>query len=205
MTLMGSALSLARIGRAGLASFAPNIMETVFSRYLDPATMLLREAAGADVCAGGLAMEFSGFALGYCLLSGAEGPERELARIAEAVFRHCFTGTAIPTCTALDGASHSGLFPWWPLAEATRALAMSYEVTGNAVVRTLWERADAAFFSHYWRAEAAIAYQMRDIGGPIAKSPATPDLDPGYHTGLSLLDSAKVAERLQLTSLTPGI
>jgi len=198
MTLMGSALSLARLGHAGLASFATDIVEKVFSRYLDPGTMLLREKIGADACAGGLAMEFSGFALGYCLLGGTAGPERELARIAEAAFRHCFTGAAIPTYTALDGGSHSGLFPWWPLAEAIRALAMSYEVTGEAAVRTLWEDADAAFFSYYWRSEAAIAYQMRDSDGPIPRSPATPDLDPGYHTGLSLLDSARVAERLGL-------
>lgn len=197
MTLMGSALSLARLGHAGVASFATDIMEKVFSRYLDPSRMLLREGIGANVCAGGLAMEFSGFALGYCLLSGTKGPVRELARIAEAAFRHCFTGTAIPTHTALDGGSHSGLFPWWPLAEAIRALALSYEVTGDAGVQTLWKDADAAFFSHYWRPQAAIAYQMRDRDGPIPRSPATPDLDPGYHTGLSLLDSATAAERLR--------
>jgi hypothetical protein len=32
--------------------------------------------------------------------------------------------------------------------------------------------------------------------GPIDYVPATPDLDPGYHTGLSLLAAIEVADAL---------
>ena len=34
------------------------------------------------------------------------------------------------------------------------------------------------------------------VDGPIDHVPATPDLDPGYHTGLSLLAAIEVADAL---------
>jgi hypothetical protein len=42
-----------------------------------------------------------------------------------------------------------------------------------------------------------MAYQTRDeCGLPVAAIPATADADPGYHTGLSLLDAIDVIEKL---------
>ena len=55
---------------------------------------------------------------------------------------------------------------------------------------------DTIFFRDYWRPEASIAYQCRTEEGPVDYVPATPDLDPGYHTGLSLLAAIDVVERV---------
>lgn len=197
MTLLGAALSLARRGHAENAPFALPLIEHVLSAHLDTASGLLRQRPGEDLCGGGLSLEFAGFALGYCAFSGETGPVRELTRLAIASFRHCHTGMAIPTWTSLvDPAHHSGLFPWWPLVETIRAMAMGYALTGDETCLSLWQEADRAFFAHYWRPEAALAYQMRDETDPLQRAPATPDLDPGYHTGLSLLDAIGVVERL---------
>ena len=42
-----------------------------------------------------------------------------------------------------------------------------------------------------------MAYQTRDAAGhPVDLIPATADADPGYHTGLSLIDAIGVIESL---------
>ena len=68
-----------------------------------------------------------------------------------------------------------------------RAAALLWTRTRDPRTLAVWKAADAAFFGSYWRGEPPIAYQTRDDGGPMDFVPATPDLDPGYHTGLSLL------------------
>ena len=86
--------------------------------------------------------------------------------------------------------------PWWSLPETIRSAALVYERTGNAAVLAVWQQAHAAFFDNYWRGEPAIAYQTMTDEGPVDFVPATPDLDPGYHTALSLLAAIEVAGRL---------
>jgi hypothetical protein len=40
-----------------------------------------------------------------------------------------------------------------------------------------------------------MAYQTRNAKGKVVKViPATPDADPGYHTGLSLIDAIKIMQ-----------
>jgi hypothetical protein len=85
------------------------------------------------------------------------------------------------------------LRPWWSLPEAIRAAALLWRHTGDPRVLAVWQRADAIFFDRFWRGDPPIAFQTRDGSGPVDHVPATPDLDPGYHTGLSLLAAAEVA------------
>jgi hypothetical protein len=73
------------------------------------------------------------------------------------------------------------------MPEAIRATAIGYKLIGDEGLVNLWQKADAAFFRNYWQSERSFAYQTRTTEGPIDYVPATPDLDPGYHTGLSLL------------------
>jgi hypothetical protein len=96
---------------------------------------------------------------------------------------------------ARDGAHRSAYRPWWSLPETARAAALVREATGDPEALAIWERADAAFFTHYWRPEARLAYQTRDSEGPVDFVPATPDLDPGYHTCLSLLGAIEAIDR----------
>jgi hypothetical protein len=43
-----------------------------------------------------------------------------------------------------------------------------------------------------------MAYQTRNqFGHPIATIPATADADPGYHTGLSLIDTIDIVESIR--------
>ena len=49
-------------------------------------------------------------------------------------------------------------------------------------------------FRHFIRTDLHLmAYQTRSIGGkPVDAIPATADADPGYHTGLSLIDAIEI-------------
>jgi len=83
--------------------------------------------------------------------------------------------------------------PWWSLPEAIRAAALLYRIEPDEQAAALWQQAHQAFFKHYWQNDPPIAYQMCEAGQPVDYVPATPDLDPGYHTGLSLLAALEVA------------
>ena len=91
--------------------------------------------------------------------------------------------------------------PWWALPEAMRAAAGLLVLVPEAgereqVIRMLAECSNA-FVSHYVNPRAHLwAYQTLDeTGRPVDIIPATPDADPGYHTGLSLID---VMENLKI-------
>jgi hypothetical protein len=77
-----------------------------------------------------------------------------------------------------------------------RSAALAFERTGSGAALDVWKAAHRAFFVAYWRGAPPIAYQCRTTDGPVDYVPATPDLDPGYHTGLSLLAAIGVADRM---------
>jgi hypothetical protein len=79
---------------------------------------------------------------------------------------------------------------------AIRACALGMYLDPGLDLQTLWQRCDHAFFTDYWQAHRGFAFQTRDVSGPVDFVPATPDLDPGYHTGLSLLRAGQTIERL---------
>ncbi len=78
-----------------------------------------------------------------------------------------------------------------------RACALGYELTHDPKLSELWQKADEAFFGNYWQSSRRFAYQTRNLDGPVDFVPATPDLDPGYHTGLSLLAAMNAMDRLR--------
>jgi hypothetical protein len=80
------------------------------------------------------------------------------------------------------------------MPESIRATAIGYKLMGDESLINLWQKADTAFFRNYWQFERGFAYQTRTIDGPIDYVPATPDLDPGYHTGLSLLAAIRAIQ-----------
>ena len=114
-----------------------------------------------------------------------------------ASFRKGFVGPGIALAiSAGTGEVLDPLCPWWSLPETIRSAALCYGRTGNAEALAVWKDAHQAFFSRYWRADPPVAYQTMTADGPIDYVPATPDLDPGYHTGLSLLAAIEVADAL---------
>ena len=84
--------------------------------------------------------------------------------------------------------------PWWSLPETLRAIALVEELNGCARWSEWglkWFDTCMQSFSRNFRVPSACKIPVQTIdanGRPIAVIPATPDLDPGYHTGLSLID-----------------
>lgn len=84
--------------------------------------------------------------------------------------------------------------PWWNLPESLRAAMLVHNACVNEptrqACREIARDCSNTFLSRYVRpAVHMMAYQTLDQAGkPIRTVPATPDLDPGYHTGLSVID-----------------
>ena len=91
--------------------------------------------------------------------------------------------------------------PWWNLPETIRAAAYCLEQTDDPAEKAMCLRVfrDAHNAQReYVRPDLHLmSYQTRDAAGqPVDLIPATADADPGYHTGLSLIDAIGVIESL---------
>lgn len=197
MIMLSAGALLTRIGRRDLTGFADRYIAHIIDRHFDPSSGLLRNVQGQDNCNVGHGIEFVGFALDYYL---GETIDPELLRVLETIlvssFEKGFQGPGVRLAvSASTGRPISPYSPWWTLPETIRAAALCYERTGSNAVMRVWQEADRAFFERYWRPGAGIAYQCLTEDGPIDYVPATPDLDPGYHTALSLLAAIDMAER----------
>jgi mannose/cellobiose epimerase-like protein (N-acyl-D-glucosamine 2-epimerase family) len=204
MILLGAAGLLTRLGLREHAAFGDRFIGHVIDRHFDKRTGLLRNVPGEDACNVGHGIEFAGFAMEY--LRGDADPAllATLERILVTSFRSAFSGPGL--CLSVSIATlqpTSPYCPWWSLPETIRTAALLYERTGIAAVLDVWRDASAAFFGNFWRGEPALAYQTMTADGPVDFVPATPDLDPGYHTGLSLLAAIEAADRLLARGRTP--
>jgi hypothetical protein len=195
MILLGAAGLLHRIGRPEATAFADRFIDHVIRRHFDPASGLVRNVPGEDVCNVGHGIEFVGFALQHLGPDADPGLIATLERIVVASFSAGFVGPGISLAVSVaTGAARSPHCPWWSLPETMRAAALAFARTGSDAALEVWRAAHRAFFTRYWRADAGLAYQTMTAAGPADVVPATPDLDPGYHTGLSLDAAAAVAE-----------
>ena len=195
MILLGAAGMLHRIGRTDATGYADRFIARILSRHLDPASGLLRNAPGQDECNVGHGIEFVGFALDHLGLDGDPDTIRTLERVLITSFDRGFSGPGIRLLvSAATGRPLSAFCPWWPLPETIRSAALAHAATGSPDAMRIWKAADARFLEGYWRGDPPIAYQCLTPDGPVDYVPATPDLDPGYHTGLSLLAAARIAD-----------
>lgn len=185
------------LGAAHLASdpaYADRFIDHVLSRHFDAPTGLLRDLPGEDACNPGHAIEFVGFALAHLPPDADTGLVATLGRILSASFRAGFMGQGIALRISIGtGRALSPYRPWWSLPETVRAAALLWARTRSDAALAIWKAADHAFFRHYWLGDPPVAIQTRNAQGPVDYVPATPDLDPGYHTGLSLLAAQRVA------------
>lgn len=189
MILLGAAGMLKRVGLAEQARWADEMIEEVLAHWLD-ATGLLRNVPGMDSLNAGHGIEFVGFAFDHLGPAGDSALKVQLAHVLIRLFDHAFRAPGVPLAvSAASGELLEPWFPWWPLPETIRAaaLARAYGAPQVADLERIQTAADSAFFRNYWRGSLGFAYQGRTPGGPVDYVPATPDLDPGYHTGLSLL------------------
>jgi mannose/cellobiose epimerase-like protein (N-acyl-D-glucosamine 2-epimerase family) len=92
--------------------------------------------------------------------------------------------------------------PWWNLPEtirsATYCLSYSEDETEKAMCLRVFRDCHNAFLKFVRPDLHLMAYQTRNSSGePVDVIPATADADPGYHTGLSLIDTITVVESLK--------
>ncbi|HHS82193.1 MAG TPA: hypothetical protein ENJ68_01610 [Devosia sp.] len=197
MILLGAAPLLQSLGLDAHADFAGNVIRHVMHHHLDARSGLLRLAPGVGVANPGHQIEFVGFAMAW--LSGrSQKPDPalidRLTTLLIRAFAAGFDGVGIATQVSVStGQPLTPLRPWWSLPETIRAAALIFRETGNRKVLDIWQQADRAFFARYWRTSPPIAYQTLTEQGPVDAVPSTPDLDPCYHTGLSLLAAQKTA------------
>lgn len=197
MILLAGGGLLRRLGLGEHTGYCDRFIAHVLDRHFDSKSNLLRNVPGLDPCNVGHGIEFVGFALDHLPADADPALIRTLETILIASFQTGFCGPGIALSVSADtGQVLNPLCPWWSLPETIRSAALSYQRTGNAEVLAIWQAAHQAFFERYWRGEPPVAYQTMTAAGPIDFVPATPDLDPGYHTGLSLLAAIEVAAAL---------
>ncbi len=96
--------------------------------------------------------------------------------------------------------------PWWSLPETMRAALACAAGTADPEVRAdcldVFRLCHNTFVEHYVQpGPGLLAVQTRTADGQVSQSiPATADADPGYHTGLSLLDGMRILEEVVLDS-----
>ena len=124
----------------------------------------------------------------------------EVQRIMPSLLRHLFdygfqdgTGGICKAFGLLERRVLNAEMPWWSLPETMRAALFCSNVADvdekPACLDTL-AACHNAFIKHYVRPDLHLmAVQTRNANGEVIDSiPATSDADPGYHTGLCLLD-----------------
>ncbi|MDQ8182136.1 AGE family epimerase/isomerase [Pelagicoccus sp. SDUM812005] len=196
MIMLGTAALLKRLGMHDEAQFGERFIEHIIQRHTSDSGTI-RDVAEQDIFNPGHAIEFVGFAYEYFSDAIGSKTAKLLENALSKTFHSGFSGTGIYlTVSHSNQQLPSRYMPWWSLTEAIRAAALTYERTRSPGILEIWQKADQAFFRHYWREDPPLAYQTRTATGPIDYAPATPDLDPSYHTGLSFLAAIRSIDRM---------
>ncbi len=194
MILLGAASMLRALGQQEAAAFGRRFIDHVLDRHRT-AGGALADVPGEDVSNPGHAMEFVGFGLEWLEGTDDAATVAALRDVFLASARIGFHGPGIAAKVVLStGEPIVPLCPWWSLPETIRAAALLFDRTADPAILAVWKRAHELFFAHYWRGEPPLAYQTVGAQGPVDAVPATPDLDPGYHTGLSLLAAIRLVD-----------
>lgn len=172
-----------------------------------------REEDGCIVSDPGHSLEFVGLALKFigAAENSADPTQRQRLRAAagrmgvilERNFANGYIAGPRGISKSFDLVSRRQLntdMPWWNLPETIRAAAyLVRRSDGEERERCLavWRDCHNAFRRFVRPDLHLMAYQTRDAHGrPVDAIPATADADPGYHTGLSLIDAIETAEPL---------
>lgn len=162
----------------------------------------------------GHAIEFTGLAARFLLRAAARAAaapalndlialcREQLPEIFLGAFANGYQPRTGGICKTFDLAGRRPVnddMPWWPLPEAMRAAAMLLQLAPDHPRRGDIASAAAecarALFGPFRSPVAGLFLQTRDArGGPSPAVPATPDADPGYHTGLCLIDFVTIQE-----------
>jgi mannose/cellobiose epimerase-like protein (N-acyl-D-glucosamine 2-epimerase family) len=195
MILLGAASLLREIGFDEAAAFGMRFIEHVLRHHVENGSGTVRDIPGGDHCNPGHAIEFTGFSLEYLPADADRHLVERLEQVLLKSFDLGFSPPGILLRVSVSGADPPSLYrPWWSLPETVRAASLAYCRTQNPATWQVWRKAHDAFFAHYWRSDPPIAYQTLTDDGPVDYVPATPDLDPSYHTGLSFLSAIRAID-----------
>jgi hypothetical protein len=194
----------------------PELPECDFWEAIDARGGPFVDSRGRVLSDPGHALEFVGLTLKFTASVKRRGlatPEQlaeiarveaRMPRILERNFRNGFQPGPGGICKAFDLVSRQPInrdMPWWSLPETMRAAARCWAVAPDPEDRRaslgILSACHNAFLGHYVRPDLHLmAYQTRSAEGrPVAAIPATSDADPGYHTGLCLIDILDVFEQ----------
>jgi hypothetical protein len=171
------------------------------------------EANGAIICDPGHALEFIGLASKCLLLMRGHNKYKSLIerckqlfpKVLTHAFELGFNEKSGGICKAYDLKKRTvlnGDMPWWSLPETMRAaielLELNPETSFKQEIITIISKCSNAFVANYINYDLhMMAYQTRNASGKVIEViPATPDADPGYHTGLSIIDFIKISKCL---------
>lgn len=157
---------------------------------------------GKLLCDPGHTLEFLGLAQKFLfVLERAErSADRELIehcrRIFPEMLAHTFrigySSSAHGIIKSFDILSQTPInsdMPWWSLPETIRAAAENEQFCGTGQDEIIRLCSEALWNDFTIPEKGYFAWQTRDDRGiPSTAIPAVPDLDPGYHTNLSLID-----------------
>lgn len=162
---------------------------------------------GAVISDPGHATEFAGLGLKFlaaCQKTGTLAGRQDEARkaLTDALtgllvqnFDNGFSSKGLGIAKAVDLLKRDVVLsdmPWWSLPETMRAAVEACEVAPDRKpeFRQVFAKCFNAFVSHYVKPSLDLmAVQTLGADGSVSASiPATPDADPAYHTGLSLID-----------------
>ena len=158
----------------------------------------------------GLILKFTAAVKAQNLADAAQAGEiAEIETVMPRLLERNFANGYLPgpggICKAFDLVSRGAIntdLAWWNLPETMRAAVYCWRVAQSEGDRAMCLRilrdCHNAFVRHYVRPDLHLmAYQTRDeTGKPVAVIPATADADPGYHTGLSIIDMLDVMEEI---------
>ncbi|NKB66133.1 MAG: hypothetical protein GKR89_03645 [Candidatus Latescibacteria bacterium] len=187
----------------------PDLEEGDFWESIDQHQAPYRNDEGRIICDPGHALEFVGLGLKFARAARAcpTATAAQLTRLDALIaplptilsrnFANGFQPGPGGICKSYDLLDRRTLntdMPWWSLPETMRAAALCWHIFPDSAIQqqalSIWSACHNAFIEHFVRPEIHLmAIQTRNAdGGVSAAIPATADADPGYHTGLSLLD-----------------
>jgi mannose/cellobiose epimerase-like protein (N-acyl-D-glucosamine 2-epimerase family) len=167
---------------------------------------------GKLLCDPGHTLEFVGLSLKCILQMRDEDSARTAIFLNKCrehlppLMKHCFSigyaAEAKGIIKAFDLRERVAMntdMPWWSLPETIRAAAEIYEFTNDKEALDILKTCSEAFLNNYINPNVhSMAYQTRNENGEVINVvPATPDADPGYHTGLSLIDAIRILKKYQ--------
>ena len=162
-----------------------------------------REEDGAILSDTGHALEFIGLAQKVlCEIRKSAPLLEECRNLLPVVLQHNFhlsfnreIGGICKSFDLLSRKPYNSDMPWWSLPETIRAATLTLKTSpataAHSAILEIITQCSNAFMKTFVNPRAHLmAYQtVKATGRPLRTIPATPDADPGYHTGLSIIDA----------------